>query len=176
VSGGIELLDAFHDVFSRNMRDLGTPVYGKRWFREVLTAFPDSRVYVVRHAGRPIAASLTHPSRSGVIEVPWASALRAFNPLCANVFLYWHMIRDAAEQQVAIFDFGRSTPGEGTYHFKKGWGAEPRELVWEYWTSGAALPDMSPKNPKFAMAIRLWRHLPLGVTRALGPRIVAHIP
>src|SRR5262249_52375914 len=37
--GGIELLPEFYDVFSKNMRDLGTPVYGQRLFRAILTAY-----------------------------------------------------------------------------------------------------------------------------------------
>jgi hypothetical protein len=109
-------------------------------------------VFVVRHGGRPVAASLVHWHRD-TIEVPWASALREFNPLCANVLLYWQMLRFAIERGARTFDFGRSTPGEGTFHFKRQWGAEPRELVWEYWTAGAPLPDLSPANPKFALAI-----------------------
>ena len=51
-SGGIELLDAFYAVFSVNMRDLGTPVYPKRFFAAVLKACgPAARLHVVRHQG-----------------------------------------------------------------------------------------------------------------------------
>lgn len=34
--GGIALLDDFYDVFAQNMRDLGTPVYGKSLLRSAL--------------------------------------------------------------------------------------------------------------------------------------------
>ena len=34
--GGVELLDCFYDVFAVNMRDLGTPVFGKRLFASIL--------------------------------------------------------------------------------------------------------------------------------------------
>ena len=177
VQGGVELVDAFHAVFARNMRDLGTPVYGKRWFHEVLTAFPESsRLFVVRHEGRPVAASLVH-AHGNLVEVPWASAVREANALSANVFLYWQMIRAAVEREAMTFDFGRSTPGEGTFHFKKQWGAEPRELVWEYWLAdGQPVPDMSPKNAKFALAVRAWQRLPVRVATALGPHVVRNIP
>jgi FemAB-related protein (PEP-CTERM system-associated) len=175
--GAMDLLDAFYDVFARNMRDLGTPVYGRGWFEEVLSAFPaHSRVFVVFHGGRPIAASLVHRFRE-TIEVPWASALREFNPLCANVLLYWRMLASAIEEGATRFDFGRSTPGEGTFHFKKQWGAESEDLVWEYWTAaGGAVPDMSPKNPKFSVAIRAWQRLPVRVANAIGPHVVRNIP
>ena len=111
------------------------------------------------------------------MEVPWASSLREFNPLCANVLLYWRMLQFAAERGIRRFDFGRSTPGEGTYHFKKQWGAQPHELVWEYWAQDSdSVPDLSPRNPKFALAIRAWQRLPLSIATALGPHIVRNIP
>ena len=176
-AGGAELLSAFYDVFARNMRDLGTPVYGVSFFREVLSALPDrSRVLCVRHEGRPVAASIVHWSK-GRIEVPWASALREFNPLCPNVLLYWTMIQWAIDRRCAMFDFGRSTPDEGTFQFKRQWGAAPRQLVWEYWTApGHETPDLSPKNPKFGLAVHAWQRLPVSLSRALGPLIVRNIP
>ncbi len=177
ISGGLELLPAFYEVFAHNMRDLGTPVYNVRLFREVLATFPDeSRLFVVRANGRPLAASLVH-WHGNTIEVPWASALREFNPLCANVLLYWEMVRFAIGRGLTIFDLGRCTPDEGTYQFKKQWRAQPREVVWEYWTAdGQSVPQLNPKNPKFDLAIRLWQRLPVSVATALGPFIVRNIP
>jgi FemAB-related protein (PEP-CTERM system-associated) len=176
-TGGAELLDSFYAVFARNMRDLGTPVYSPRFFRAVLSMFPDeTRVLTVASGGRPVAASVVHWHRD-TIEVPWASAIREFNPLCANVLLYWHMLRFAIERGLRIFDFGRSTPNEGTYLFKKQWGAEPSDLVWEYWMAdGCALPDLNPKNPKFSLAVDVWRRLPVRVATTFGPMIVRNIP
>jgi FemAB-related protein (PEP-CTERM system-associated) len=175
--GGAELLPEFYAVFAHNMRDLGTPVYGVRFFREVLHAFPEhTRVFVVRNGEEPVAAALVHWYRD-TIQVPWASSLRAFNPLCANVLLYWQMLRFSIERGFRVFDLGRSTPGEGTYQFKKQWGAAARELVWEYWTApGQPLPELSPKNPKFELAIRAWQRLPLSVANAVGPLVVRNIP
>lgn len=177
VDGGAECLASFYDVFAENMRDLGTPVYSPRFFREVLRTFPEqTRVFVVRLKGRPIAASIVH-WHGDVIQVPWASALREFNPLCGNVLLYWQMLRFAIGRRFRLFDFGRSTPGEGTYQFKKQWGAEPRPLVWEYWTAPEQrVPELNPKNPKFELAIRTWQRLPLRVANLVGPLVVRNIP
>jgi FemAB-related protein (PEP-CTERM system-associated) len=174
--GGLELLQDFYQVFARNMRDLGTPVYGIKFFKEILRAFPNhSRIFVISVEGQPIAASLTH-WHADQIEVPWASSLREFNPLCANVLLYWQMLRFAIERGFRTFDFGRSTHGEGTYLFKKQWGAEPDALVWEYWMADGRLPELNTKNPKFDLAIRTWQRLPVPVATALGPFVVRNIP
>ena len=140
--GGAELLADFYTVFARNMRDLGTPVYSRRLFEEVLEAFPEqTHVHVVRLAGRPIAAGLTFQSADKV-EVPWASSIRDHNNLCPNHLLYWSVIEVAVERGCKMLDFGRSTPGEGTYKFKEQWGAQPVPLHWEYkLTQGTELPE-----------------------------------
>lgn len=175
--GTAELLPGFYEVFSRNMRDLGTPVFGIGLFDEVLRTFPEqSRVFVVRHEGRAVAGAIVH-WRGGSLEVIWASTLREANPLCANVLLYWQLVQFAIAKGCTRFEFGRCTPNEGTFHFKKQWGAEPRPLVWEYWHARAARDvDQSPRNPKYRAAVRVWQRLPVAVTTLVGPRIVHNIP
>jgi FemAB-related protein (PEP-CTERM system-associated) len=176
-AGGIDLIDAFYGVFARNMRDLGTPVFGVELFREALRTFPDNtRVFCGYYRGLPVAASIVH-WRSGSMEVIWASALRESNPVCANVLLYWHLLQFAIEQRCTVFEFGRCTPGEGPFNFKKQWGAEPRPLVWEYWYARPSVDvDKTPRNPKYKAAVAVWQRLPVGVTTIVGPRIVRNIP
>jgi FemAB-related protein (PEP-CTERM system-associated) len=175
--GGLELLEPFYEVFARNMRDLGTPVYPIGLFRDVLRQLPGStRVFCAWRGEQPVAGSLVF-WHGGRIEVPWASSIREFNAFCPNVLLYWSMLRFAIERGFPGFDFGRSTPDEGTFHFKRQWGAEPSPLVWEHWTAdGKALPDLSPANPRFQRAIATWQRLPVALTRLIGPPIVRNIP
>ena len=175
--GGAALVDDFYRVFARNMRDLGTPVYSRRLFEEVLATFPDrAQLHVVRLQGRPIAAGLTYRTAS-MVQLPWASSIREFNPLCANVLLYWDAIQFAQASGASVFDMGRSTPNEGTFKFKAQWGATAVPLHWEYQLSAdGRLPDISPANPKFQLAIALWQKLPLGVATRVGPMIVRAIP
>jgi FemAB-related protein (PEP-CTERM system-associated) len=174
--GGAALLQDFYRVFAHNMRDLGTPVYPRRLFEEVVRTFDgETRVHIVRADSEPIAAAITVRWRDRV-EVPWASALRAHNDKCPNMLLYWAMLTRAIEDGARVFDFGRSTPGQGTYHFKKQWGAQASPLVWEYVGRAGEPPDMSPGNARFNLAIAAWRRLPVPVASALGPLIVRHIP
>jgi FemAB-related protein (PEP-CTERM system-associated) len=175
--GGVELLDEFYGVFARNMRDLGTPVYARVFFEDVLMTFPGrARIHVVRLGPRTVAAGITFQTRR-TVEVPWASSLREHNALCPNHLLYWSVIEASIGRGGTLLDFGRSTPDEGTFKFKRQWGAEPVPLHWEYHLpGGGALPNTSPTNPKFSMAIALWKRLPLPVTTAIGPAIVRSIP
>jgi FemAB-related protein (PEP-CTERM system-associated) len=174
--GGTELLPEFYAVFARNMRDLGTPVYSPRLFEQVVAEFPNrAHVHVVRLGTQPVAAGLTFRSR-GTIEVPWASSVRDFNSLCPNHLLYWSVIESALEHGCDTLDFGRSTPGEGTFKFKEQWGATPVPLHWEYVvTDGAAMPEIAAGNPKFKLMVEAWKKLPLPVARFVGPHIVRGI-
>ncbi len=175
--GGRELVADFYGVFAHNMRDLGTPVYARRFFEEIVDQFPSrTRVYLVRHEARPIAAAIGYTYRE-TLEIPWASSLRSHRALCPNNLLYWRAIQQAIADGCATLDFGRSTPDEGTFHFKRQWGAEPSPLYWEYrMFDGGQPPDQSPKNPKFKPAIAMWKQLPVAVATLIGPRIVRSIP
>jgi len=175
--GGKELLDDFYRVFATNMRDLGTPVYGKNFFRTVLDTWPDrSHLVVLRLAGRPVAAAFLVGDRD-TMEIPWASTLRSANPLNMNMLLYWHVLQFSIEQGYPFFDFGRSTRDAGTYRFKKQWGAQPVQHYWHYWLpADAPMPELKPDSPKFRFLVKCWQKLPVPVTRLLGPAIVRYLP
>lgn len=175
--GDVTLLDDFYSVFSRNMRDLGTPVYAPGFFRAFLRHQPErTRICVVYRSGRPVGGGIVVGDRD-VLEIPWASTIREANPDSPNMLLYWKLLEYAVEAGYRRFDFGRSTPGEGTFAFKRQWGAEPVPLHWYYWLRDAGpLPELNPKNPKYQLAIRAWQHLPLPVTRLLGPHLVKNLP
>jgi FemAB-related protein (PEP-CTERM system-associated) len=175
--GGASDLPGFYQVFARNMRDLGTPVYTRRFFEEIFATFPGSAwVCSVRSGSTVVAAAIALGYRD-TFEVPWASSLRDYRSLCPNNLLYWALIQQAIMLGYRRFDFGRSTPGEGTYKFKEQWGAGAVPLSWEYWTAEASgLPDLSPKNPKYQLATSVWKHLPTWLTKQLGPSIVRNIP
>jgi len=175
--GGAELLDEFYFVFSRNMRDLGTPVFPKKLFREMCKKFPDkTRLFVVRIGGKACAAGITYGFRD-CLEIPSASALREFNRLSVNMLLYWTVLQYAIREGYRTFDFGRSTVDAGTYRFKKQWGAKPGQLHWHYCLRpGEAIPSLNPQNPKYQLATKIWQRLPLSVANFLGPRIVRNLP
>lgn len=171
-------LDNFYYVFSSNMRDLGTPVYSKEFFRNILRVFPSSTwiCTVFTKDNQPVASGFFVGFR-GNMEIPWASSLRSYNRYSPNMLLYWSALKLACENGYKVFDFGRSTPGEGTYKFKEQWGANPVQLYWHYWlNSGSDLPNLNVKNPKYRVAINIWKKLPLSITKLIGPTLVRNIP
>ena len=174
--GGLEVVPEFYDVFARNMRDLGTPVFPRDLFSEIVRVFPDDAEYcIVRRNKTPIAAAMLVFGR-GIAEVPSASSLRHFNSTNANMLMYWHLLKRVIARGQQVFDFGRSSPGSGTYKFKKQWGARPTQATWQYHTRRGTVRDMRPGNSKYRHLISMWRHLPVGVTKVIGPEIARAIP
>ena len=175
--GREEELKNFYRVFSANMRDLGTPVYPVQFFRNILDRFGEnSWICTVYQERAPIASGFLVGFKN-ILEIPWASSLREYNNLSPNMLLYWKCLEFACDKGFSSFDFGRSTPGEGTYRFKKQWGAVPHQLYWHYWLKkGDALPNLTTKNPRYTFAINAWKRLPVQFTNLLGPHIVKYIP
>lgn len=176
--GNIELLNDYYYVFSRNMRDLGTPVYTKKFFHNILTTYPTNSFIVVVYdrLHRPIATSFLLKFKD-IMEIPWASSLRKYNRYSPNMLLYWESFKLAITEKCRVFDFGRCTPGEGTYRFKKQWGGQECPLFWYYiLPKSEDIPQLNPSNPKYKLAIKIWRKLPLFITNSIGPYIIKNIP
>jgi FemAB-related protein (PEP-CTERM system-associated) len=174
--GGLELLDDFYEVFTYNMRDLGSPVHTKRLMQTVLEVYPVSaKVIVVYMKERPLACSIVIGYQD-ILENPWASSLRKYSKFAPNMLLYWAMLKFACENGYRYFDFGRSTPNEGTYKFKKQWGAEPITLHWNYIYTGNSVNDkLNYESKAYAAAAQIWRNLPLSLTKLIGPHIRKYI-
>jgi serine/alanine adding enzyme len=174
--GGVELLDDFYEVFLINMRDLGSPVHSKKLMENLFRHFPiEARIILVRKDGRPLAGSIVIGFKD-ILENPWASSLRQFSYLNPNMFLYWKVLEYACQCGFKQFDFGRSTPDEGTYKFKAQWGAEPHPLYWQHVTvKGHAVEGGNSGKYKFDMAVKCWKKLPVPVSRYIGPVIRKHI-
>jgi len=175
-TGGMELLEDFYRVFLINMRDLGSPVHSMKFMRHVLDVFSEcSRIVAVYKDKEPVAAAIVM-GFAKVLRNPWASSLRRYASLSPNMLLYLRMLECACDKGYPVFDFGRSTAGEGTYKFKEQWGATPCPLHWHYiLLDGKSLNPEKVGRGRFETAIRYWQKLPLIVTRIIGPSIRKHI-
>ncbi|MDH5230212.1 MAG: FemAB family PEP-CTERM system-associated protein [Gammaproteobacteria bacterium] len=175
--GDIELLDDYYNVFSRNMRDLGTPVYSKTFFENILNNKADAcKIIIVRLNDKPVAAAFLIGHKN-TLEIPWASTLKETNHLSINMLLYWEVLGYAIDKHYHYFDFGRSSKDAGTYRFKKQWGSIEKPLYWHYWLKdNNDLPELNPNNPKYKLMIALWKKLPLIITKLIGPAVVKNLP
>lgn len=177
--GTLELLDDFYNVFAENMRDLGTPVYPKRFFEAILRRFADHcQLLVIDWRGEPAAAAFLVFWR-GCAEVPWASCRASAKPAGLNMKLYWEMLSLSLQRGCNRFDFGRSTIDSGTYRFKRQWGAQPVPLYWYRWERRSRSRS-SVQGDEHGRALRaaaaIWRSMPLWAANALGPLVSGGLP
>jgi predicted N-acyltransferase len=166
---GASELPLFYDIWTTNMRDLGSPPHARALFDHVLRLFPEQHVLLLaKHEGRTIGAALALWWKD-TIAVPWVSSLREYFNLYPNNILYWEAIRWAIGRGLRTFDFGRSTRDSGTYEFKLRWGAVPTPLNWQFLPVRGTVPAPVAEDNKFGLAVEVWKRIPVGVTRVIGP-------
>ena len=167
IDGDIERL---YQVYSESVRNLGTPVFPKKYFKVLQSVFKDDcDILTITKDGELVASVLSFYFRDQVLPY-YGGGLASARSVQGNDFLYWELMCRAAERGCRVFDFGRSKEGTGSYSFKKHWGFEPTPLYYEFYLVKATeLPDLNPLNPKYQRFIKLWKKLPVAVSQRLGP-------
>jgi len=167
----------FEILYAKSMRRLGTPCFPSRYFSNLMRNFGD--IVDVREVwldGRPMAASLNFLFR-GDMHIYYAAADTRHNALGPNTYMYFDHLRWAGAHGLHTFDFGRCKRGTGVFEFKRHWNTTMRELPYELvLLRRKELPNFSPTNTKFDLAIRLWRLMPLWLTRLVGPKLIRLFP
>jgi len=177
-SGQLELLDDFYYVLAESWRSLGTPIYRKSYFRDILNEFGDKiKIFVCYHKeNTPIAAAFNGYYK-GTVEGMWAGGVAKYRGLQPNYVLYWEMIKNACENGFQSYHLGRSSVNSGGEQFKKKWNAHTKQLYWQYYLhKSKALPELNVNNPKYQFAIKAWQKLPLKLTTVIGPMLAKSIP
>jgi FemAB-related protein (PEP-CTERM system-associated) len=166
-------VSVLHRVYAESVRNLGTPVFSPRYFRILAEVFRDGvDVVTILDQEQPIASVMNFYYRDEVWPY-YGGGTAAARHRAGNDFMYWEVMRRAADRGFRLFDFGRSKVGTGAYAFKHNWGFEPAPLPYRYKLApGAAVPDVNPLNPKYRLFIAAWKRLPLPVANLLGPPIV----
>ncbi len=171
-----EDLERFYRIYSESVRNLGTPVYSRKFFSTLIDEFRDNtELSVVTAAGRDVAAVLSFYFRDEVLPY-YGGSRPAARLVKGNDFMYWDLMKRAAAQGVRVFDYGRSKVGTGPYHFKKNWGFVPQPLHYEYYlVRSLSIPENNPTNPRYRLLIATWKRLPLSIANRVGPMLARHL-
>jgi FemAB-related protein (PEP-CTERM system-associated) len=160
-------------VFSESVRNLGTPVFPARLFREVARELGDhADIVTVSHRGTP-HASVFSVYLNGTVYPFWGGGTREARALKANDRLYYELMRHArANKGCTRYDFGRSKAGTGVAAFKKNWGFEGVQLRYAKRVAPGESPrEMNPTSPKYRLQVAVWKRLPLWLANTMGPVI-----
>jgi len=173
-----ELLPLMYRLYVRSMRRLGSLNYPYRFFEQLVERLGTRAwVSVAWRGTEPVAGLLSFVHRDTVMPYFLGVDERVRCTGHTNL-LYAAVMERAVKAQLARFDFGRTRrDNAGPFSFKCNQGFEPRTLGYQrYAPPGETAPNLSPGNPRFDLARRVWRHLPLPVTQRLGVLLARAIP
>lgn len=173
---GEEQLEAFYEIFSTTMRDLGTPVLPRRFFELVRDEFGSDVIFTAVYLGDEPVAAACGLGWNDEFEISWAGSSREHAKKAPNMLLYWGLMEECVSRGYETFNFGRCSPDSGTHRFKKQWGSEDVPLPWLQWSPSGVLSTPNPDSPKFRLATRAWQRLPVGIANVIGPRISRSLP
>jgi FemAB-related protein (PEP-CTERM system-associated) len=170
-------MDTFYEIYSRSFHHLGTPVFSRRLFEVIMEEFAQQCELTTIWREKTALASVLSFRFKGWILPYFGGSLLEGRQFAANNFMYWEVMKRALEMGIRHFDFGRSKLGSGSYAFKTQWNMHERPLPYQFaLVRRKSLPNFSPANPKFKFAISVWRSMPFGLTKMLGPAVVQLFP
>jgi FemAB-related protein (PEP-CTERM system-associated) len=177
VQRGLGQMNQFYELFAESMHRHGTPVFPRSFFDNLTDEFSGQMdLLIVRAGAKPVAGVVSFVYRDTILPY-YAGAGSEAPGLAANNLMYSELMKGAAETGIRWFDFGRSKKGTGSYAFKTQWDMTVEPLDYQvFLVKRKTVPNFSPVNPKFELATRLWRRLPLEMTKRVGPRVVRWFP
>ena len=169
-------LDPFFEIYATSVRNLGTPVFSRRFFAALQQEFgEDCEIVTVYQGDQPRSSLMSFYFRDEVLPY-YGGGLPESRDLKSMDFMYWDQISRAVERGLKTYDFGRSKNDSGPYNYKRHWGFEPEPLIYEYHLVKAdTVPDISPNNPKYRYFIGAWKRLPLRLSQWLGPLLSKYL-
>ena len=165
-----ELRAIHYRLYAISVHNLGTPVFPRALFDEVLDAFgADADIILVSKDGRPLSSVLSLYHGDACMPY-WQGATAEARTARANEVAYYRLMCEARARGYSRFDFGRSKVGTGPAAWKKSWGFEPVPLRYATRSAdGAAARDVNPLSPRYRRKVELWKKLPLPLANLIGP-------
>ncbi|MDC8830323.1 FemAB family XrtA/PEP-CTERM system-associated protein [Alteromonas gilva] len=170
-------VDVAYQVYSESVRNLGTPVFDKKYFTNLSKAFADQLdVLTVTNAqNEPVSAVLSFYFKGEVLPY-YGGGLHEARALKSNDFMYYQLMCHAQRSGCRRFDFGRSKDDSGSAKYKASYGITPEPLHYlRALVRATEQPNLSPNNPKYALFINGWKRLPLWLSRILGPYLSKYL-
>jgi FemAB-related protein (PEP-CTERM system-associated) len=162
---------AFYDVYLRVFRDFGTPPYHARYFTELWKRFQPGGAVQLFLAGtedRCVGGLMLFCWKHSLVS-KFAACLPEAVPLRAYAALYWQAIEHGLQHGYKRLSWGTSSRDQtGLIEFKERWGATTQPVMLYDLDVRKRAPDLASYYDSGGLARKVWRRLPLGVTRAGG--------
>jgi Acetyltransferase (GNAT) domain len=168
-------LARFYRLHLETRRRLGVPPQPLRFFHLLQQLFSDDsfEIWLASYRGRDSAAEFI--LRSGEMIYGKWNARRLDGFQGANHLLLWNVVEEYAGR-AAAYDLGRTdVRNHGLVRFKREMGCDPNPIPYCYFP--AARANVSPEvasGPR-KLAMKIWQHLPVPLTRAIGTHIYRYL-
>lgn len=167
--GEEELLEKYYELYVRKMHKLGSPCYGKNFFKTLLESwrFGEAKIFLVLKNGKVTGAAFLQ-SYLGFYENTWFATDEISYKQYVSDYQHWQMIQYAIEKNSKVYSFGRSTPLGSVYYYKNHWPVD--DLPIYQYAQGRKINIR--KHPWFHS---VWKELPSPVIKKMGPLLIKHI-
>jgi FemAB-related protein (PEP-CTERM system-associated) len=166
------IFDEFHRIYSVNMKILGSPHHGEKFFRNILK-YTNSDIVCVFMDGRSCYAAMILFFKDTVIDF-MSSAFVEDRKYYVTDFGIWNIIEKAHQSGYKYIDFGRSISNSDNLEFKRRWGAETIPLEYLYpVTKKIDLGKLQPSN--YTKYAEVWSRMPATITNIIGPKLRGYI-
>jgi len=147
VHQGREHLSEFYDIYANALARKGFAIHAPAFFHSMARNLGDRfDLLVARREGEIVGGTIIVKG-PGVAMYPFQAAKPETVSLAVIPLMVWKLITYCAERGIFHIDMGESSPGSGTFRFKKNFGGAPTPLY--YYSS---LNDLSVKRKDGAPA------------------------
>jgi FemAB-related protein (PEP-CTERM system-associated) len=170
-------VNILYDLYVKNKKNLGSPVFSKVFFEQLLkNSGEESGVLTVYYNSTPISSVIFFAFKDTIFPT-FSGADNSYNYTNMNNIMYYELMKYALNNGYKYFDFGRSRKGAGSGKFKENMGFEAKQLHYYFHMHKPGnVPNISPSNDKFKWIINTWSKLPLFMIKFLGPKLIKLFP
>jgi len=169
-------LEDFYNLYVLRLRDLGSPAYPYDLFASLKTAFGNDVLVTSVTKEDTLVSACFSIKYKDTLHALLAGVDKRYLSLNPYSLMYWKLIEFACSNSLKWFDFGRSRIGTGSYNFKKNWGFPSTTLHYQYDLMKAReIPNLESGTTITKLFRLIWRMLPLGLVKWLGPKLRKYI-
>lgn len=174
--GGIELLNDFHKVYSRNIYALKSLNYSKKTLSDLFLnyKFGDLKIFVAYKDCQAVGVSMM-ASYNGFYENMFFATKTEVRKYYVSDLLHYEMINyciNANKNTItpsksnAVYSFGRSTINSGVHKYKNHWPVNDYPIYVH-----SNMGDIRKHN----WIANIWALLPFFISKPLGAKLIKHI-
>lgn len=169
-----ENINELYHLYCRNMRSFGSPPYSKQYFLSFYHNLVKNKLGKMLgsfYNGKLVSAlvGFCYQDRVHILIAVSDQKFQEFRP---NDAMHWKFIEWAIDNNFKWFDFGRVREDSGQFEYKQKWGPELKELPSYFllWKT-KEVPIVDPHSGKNKFLVKLWKLMPLWVTKLVGMRL-----